>query len=302
MGRFKALICGVGHRRSSYQKFESNGEETRDYWCYKCSQCGHRGKAKPEELTLVVENVLQDSNLAAHDSAHSKLNNSKNLEPQQPKFKNNCLKMVNNNLTATTKCNQRIECHQPNLPIQDDDEENDDLEHGNDSQELMASPWYQQGLSRDITTEILSSRPVGSFVVRQSQSRTDAWALSVHIPYGIVAHYLIQKIRVENKIYYKIQDSRKIFHSLVSLVIHHSVMPESLPCPLVLSCDFGDFGSNPGFSNQKLWHSYPQPPTNNRDHDFADTDLADYSSLVMTLRKSISSSTSDISLTSSLPD
>ena len=190
---------------------------------------------QPEELTLVVENVLQDSNLAAHDSAHSKLNNSKNLEPQQTKFKNNCLKMVNNNLTATTKCNQRIECHQPNLPIQDDDEENDDLEHGNDSQELMASPWYQQGLSRyatrcftccpmmsilklhfgtnliiflffrDITTEILSSRPVGSFVVRQSQSRTDAWALSVHIPYGIVAHYLIQKIRVENKIYYKIQ-------------------------------------------------------------------------------------------------
>ena len=51
---------------------------------------------QPEELTLVVENVLQDSNLAAHDSAHSKLNNSKNLEPQQPKFKNNCLKMVNN--------------------------------------------------------------------------------------------------------------------------------------------------------------------------------------------------------------
>ena len=106
---------------------------------------------QPEELTLVVENVLQDSNLAAHDSAHSKLNNSKNLEPQQPKFKNNCLKMVNNNLTATTKCNQRIECHQPNLPIQDDDEENDDLEHGNDSQELMASPWYQQGLSRYAT-------------------------------------------------------------------------------------------------------------------------------------------------------
>ena len=49
MGRFKALICGVGHRRS-YQKFESNGEETRDYWCYKCSQCGHRGKAKVSSL------------------------------------------------------------------------------------------------------------------------------------------------------------------------------------------------------------------------------------------------------------
>ena len=72
---------------------------------------------------------------------------------------------------------------------------------------------------RDITTEILSSRPVGSFVVRQSQSRTDAWALSVHIPYGIVAHYLIQKIRVENKIYYKIQviTNAILYHFLMNL-------------------------------------------------------------------------------------
>jgi hypothetical protein len=37
-----------------------------------------------------------------------------------------------------------------------------------------------------------------------------------------------------------------------------------------------------------------------RDNDFADTDLEVYTNLVMTLRKSISSSTSDISLTSSV--
>ena len=58
---------------------------------------------------------------------------------------------------------------------------------------------------RDITTEILSSRPIGAFVVRQSQSRSDALALSVHIPYGMVAHYLIQKLIHNNKLYYKIQ-------------------------------------------------------------------------------------------------
>ena len=122
---------------------------------------------------------------------------------------------------------------------------------------------------RDITTEILSSRPIGSFVVRQSQSRSDALALSVHIPYGMVAHYLIQKLIHNNKLYYKIQvninklfnrkiiklqikqllyffiflqDSKKMFQSLVSLVIHHSVMPECLPCPLILS--HSDIGSD----------------------------------------------------------
>ena len=58
---------------------------------------------------------------------------------------------------------------------------------------------------RDITTEILSNRPIGAFVVRQSQSRSDALALSVHIPYGMVAHYLIQKLIHNNKLYYKIQ-------------------------------------------------------------------------------------------------
>ena len=89
-----------------------------------------------------------------------------------------------------------------------------------------------------------------------------------------------------------------MFQSLVSLVIHHSVMPECLPCPLVLNLGESQAGSShEQFSKscQILLHGNSH---NNRDHDFADTDLADYSNLVMTLRKSISSSTSDISLTS----
>jgi len=327
MGRFKALICGASNLRR-YQKIENNEENTttKDYYCYKCAECGHRGKAKPEELTLMVENVLQDStttttSLTSHDSSiRPKLNNSKNMEPSAHQsrggaellnFKNNCLKMVNNNLA---KCNQRIPA--PIQPVLDDDEccqeppEQEmnlqiqalglELEH--DNQQLMTSPWYQQGLSRDITTEILSNRPIGAFVVRQSQSRSDALALSVHIPYGMVAHYLIQKLIHNNKLYYKIQDSKKMFQSLVSLVIHHSVMPECLPCPLILS--HSDIGSddenhvNKQLSTSCQWHHNHS----NREHDFADTDLADYSNLVMTLRKSISSSTSDISSLTSVPE
>ena len=47
MGRFKALICGASNLRR-YQKIESNDQEntTKDYYCYKCAECGHRGKAK----------------------------------------------------------------------------------------------------------------------------------------------------------------------------------------------------------------------------------------------------------------
>ncbi len=72
-----------------------------------------------------------------------------------------------------------------------------------------------------------------------------------------------------------------MFRSLVSLVIHHSVMAENLPCTLLI---------NHGIN----WNEEDSC------HDFADTDLEDYSNLVMTLRKSISSSTSDVSSMTSL--
>mgnify|MGYP006903688160 FL=1 len=60
-------------------------------------------------------------------------------------------------------------------------------------------------------------------------------------------------------------------------------MPENLPCALLLEHPNQEWKNNEEFIEN---------------HDFADTDLDDYSNLVLTLRKSISSSTSDISLTS----
>ena len=53
MGRFKALICGASNLRR-YQKIESNEENTtKDYYCYKCAECGHRGKAKVRTFFLI---------------------------------------------------------------------------------------------------------------------------------------------------------------------------------------------------------------------------------------------------------
>ena len=81
------------------------------------------------------------------------------MEPAQSRgaellnFKNNCLKMVNNNLA---KCNQRIPPPPASSPVDDEccqepPEEMQiqaglELEH--DNQQLMTSPWYQKGLSR----------------------------------------------------------------------------------------------------------------------------------------------------------
>ena len=63
-------------------------------------------------------------------------------------------------------------------------------------------------------------------------------------------------------------------------------MPENLPCALLIE------------HPHQEWKNNGEEFIENHDRDFADTDLDDYSNLVLTLRKSISSSTSDISLTS----
>ena len=59
---------------------------------------------------------------------------------------------------------------------------------------------------RDITIEILSDKPVGSFVVRQSWSTPENLALSLRIPAGSISHYLIQtSVSSDNQIYYQIK-------------------------------------------------------------------------------------------------
>lgn len=314
MGRLlKSLfICGG----TSYQKFDNNIDKS-DYLCYKCENCGHQGTVKPERLTLVDGGITNDSDESDNDDAR-KLNNCKNVENHK-----NSLRLVNNLGTSWTRRNLLMQ----RLHHKDQQQSQQQLQNNRqkcieDNDQLVASPWFQEGLSRDITSEILSERPEGSFVVRQSTSRPDCFALSVRVPNGSISHYLINAVQCTEQSFYRIQGSKKMFRSLVSLVIHHSVMAENLPCPLLID-HAGSWIRNPagpctaahgsGCQAGQRAPGCPHGPADtsagngcagldnhSRDHDFADTDLDDYSNLVMTLRKSISSSTSDVSSLTSL--
>ncbi|EEZ98264.2 EGFR adapter protein isoform X2 [Tribolium castaneum] len=128
--------------------------------------------------------------------------------------------------------------------------------------ELRTAPWFQAGIPREIALEILAQEPVGAFMVRESTSKPGCFALSLRVPRSFqptgIAHYLI----VRTNKGYKIKGFTKEFTTLTSLITHHSVMPELLPCPLSLS------RYNPSFvkSDSK--------------RDFADIDLdPDYNTL-----------------------
>ncbi|XP_026687622.1 src-like-adapter 2, partial [Diaphorina citri] len=88
--------------------------------------------------------------------------------------------------------------------------------------------------SREITLEVLSQEPVGAFMVRESTTKPGCFALSLRVPKEFhhlgIAHYLILRTAKG----YKIKGFTKEFSSLTSLITHHSVMPELLPCTLSL--------------------------------------------------------------------
>ncbi|CAB3375445.1 Hypothetical predicted protein [Cloeon dipterum] len=100
---------------------------------------------------------------------------------------------------------------------------------------LLAAPWFQAGIPREIALEVLAQEPVGSFMVRESTTKFGCYALSLRVPRDFqpsgIAHYLI--LRTNRG--YRIKGFTKEFSSMMALITHHSVMPELLPCPLSLS-------------------------------------------------------------------
>lgn len=61
--------------------------------------------------------------------------------------------------------------------------------------ELKGAPWFQAGLPREISLEVLSRQTPGAFLVRQSSTKPGCFALSLRVPPPApkVAHYLILK-------------------------------------------------------------------------------------------------------------
>ncbi|XP_058124081.1 EGFR adapter protein-like [Anopheles ziemanni] len=105
---------------------------------------------------------------------------------------------------------------------------------GEDSEELDRASWFQAGLPRELSLEVLTQQSPGAFLVRRSATKHGCFALSLRVPPGPgpkVVHYLIMKTERG----YKIKGFTKEFSSLRALITHHSVMPEMLPIPLSLS-------------------------------------------------------------------
>ncbi|XP_065204691.1 EGFR adapter protein-like isoform X2 [Planococcus citri] len=136
----------------------------------------------------------------------------------------------------------------------------DSLIKHKEENELKLAPWFQAGIPREITLEVLSHEPVGAFMVRESTTKSGCYALSLRVPREYhprgIAHYLI--IRTGKG--YKIKGFTKEFSTLTALITHHSVMQELLPCPLSLnrynpsftksdtSKDFEDIDSDPDYN------------------------------------------------------
>lgn len=61
--------------------------------------------------------------------------------------------------------------------------------------ELKGAAWFQAGIPREISLEVLSRQSPGAFLVRQSSTKPGCFALSLRVPPPApkVAHYLIMR-------------------------------------------------------------------------------------------------------------
>jgi SH2 domain len=108
-----------------------------------------------------------------------------------------------------------------------------DLLSESEQELLKTAPWFQAGLPRKISLEILLQQPPGSFLVRHSESHKKCFALSMRVPPldpPKLAHYIIEKSRQG----YMFRGYQKTFSSLQSLIVHHSVLKEQLPTSLIM--------------------------------------------------------------------
>ncbi|CAG2106242.1 unnamed protein product, partial [Medioppia subpectinata] len=101
--------------------------------------------------------------------------------------------------------------------------------------DIKGKQWFYGSTQRDNATKMLDNCPIGSFIVRRSTTQQNCFALTLRVPndYHLtgIAHYLI--VMTERQTF-KIKGFSKEFQSIECLVIHHSIMKELLPCPLLL--------------------------------------------------------------------
>ena len=179
---------------------------------------------------------------------------------------------------------------------------------------------------REIVNELLSAelpetqkQPFGTFLVRSSSTHPDSFALSIKVPSttstsfstgsqpgetstactpASIAHYLIIASLSHG---YRINGSVKSFPTLYSLIVHHSVMQETLPCTLNLksvaestsrSCEhrFCHLNTNTSFNHTTPNEGVLDDIAQDVDilpEDSKDVSDANYPDLLCTLRKTL---------------
>merc|ERR1712173_68178 len=122
----------------------------------------------------------------------------------------------------------------------------------------QTSSWYLPNITAEKSADILEPLAVGRFVIRQFESN----ALLLHLKTGPTAsetHLII--VEKSGLCFAELPaDGAKFFSNLSSLVVHHSIMQESLPVALVVAedamsgdsdelVDFIDIDVDPEFSD-----------------------------------------------------
>lgn len=98
--------------------------------------------------------------------------------------------------------------------------------------ELRTAPWFQAGIPREITLEVLGQEPVGSFMVRESTSKPGCYALSLRVPRDFqptgIAHYLILRTNKGFKIKVSVQFNFHYYYplcddTLCSIILYKNI-------------------------------------------------------------------------------
>eukprot|EP00794_Sanderia_malayensis_P015143 gene15143-16700_t len=105
-----------------------------------------------------------------------------------------------------------------------------------DDQLMRDSYWYQPGLSREISEEILANEKVGSFFIRESTSNPGSYAITIKLPKFVkdseIGNMLIERISSGD---FRIFGLNRSFPSLPMLVAYYASFQDELPVKLRLS-------------------------------------------------------------------
>lgn len=99
-------------------------------------------------------------------------------------------------LRETSSANSSPKIFAPSVPVRSDSLS------PSEQTELKGAAWFQSGIPREISLEILSRQSPGAFLVRKSSTKPGCFALSLRAPPPApkVVHYLILKIKRGYKI------------------------------------------------------------------------------------------------------